>query len=123
MLGCQGMLDFVLMPPRYGFELVLGTNDLQAHHERYLSPVAPKKSHVLQETSFLIMDVECRCTKGLYKMLLDKGYVESYIVIDMQCSGATPKTWQEDNLWHVSFSDDFLEAAIRSADACYSNTM
>ena len=48
-LGCQGMLGFVLMPPRYGFELVLGANDLQAHHGRYLSPVA-LGSHVLQET-------------------------------------------------------------------------
>ncbi len=73
--------------------------------------------------SLTIIDVGCRLTQGLYKMLLAKGYVESYIVIDMQCSGSVPKTWQEDNLWHVSFSDDFLEATVRSADACYTNTL
>ncbi len=39
-LGCRGMLNFVLMPPQYGFELVRGPNDLQAHQERYLLPVA-----------------------------------------------------------------------------------
>ena len=48
------------------------------------------------------MDVDCRCTKGLYKKLLEKGYVTAYIVIDMQCFGSVPTIWQEDNLWRVS---------------------
>ena len=65
----------------------------------------------------------CRFTKGLYKMLLDKGYVKSYIVIDLRCSNSVPRTRQDDNLWHVSFSDDFLKATVRSANACYSNTL
>ena len=66
---------------------------------------------------------DCRFTKGLYKMLLDNGYVKSYIVIDLRCSGSVPRTRQADNLWHVSFSDDFHKATVRSADACYSNTL
>ena len=56
-------------------------------------------------------------------MLLDKGYVNSYIVIDLRCSSSVPRTRQEDNLWHVSFSDDFTKATVGSADACYSNTL
>ena len=56
-------------------------------------------------------------------MLLDKGYVEAYIVIDMLCPCSVPKAWQDDNLWHVSFSDDILVATVRSADACHSNTL
>ena len=56
-------------------------------------------------------------------MLLDKGYVEAYTVIDMLCPCSVPKAWQDDNLWHVSFSDDILVATVRSADACHSNTL
>ena len=66
---------------------------------------------------------DCRFTKGLYKMLLDNGYVKSYIVIDLRCSSSVPRTRQADNLWHVSFSDDFHKATVCSADACYSNTL
>ena len=39
-LGCKGMLDFVLMPLRYGFELLREGRDLQAHQDRYFFPVA-----------------------------------------------------------------------------------